>query len=173
MEVKKKKLMTGVAMVAALGGPARSQNYTATPNGVGGYNITPDIVVPIRPMPPGPTGFGAGFAQGLSSSLARRAAPFGSYLPGVIVGARRQLQFEIQVSLAGGGARAFDPVKQEHFSGTYAATGIPLGLVSATAMLVGDRGSYLSCEMHIRAGSMPTGNGDCVDRKNSHYRLQF
>jgi hypothetical protein len=125
----------------------------------------------------GPQGFGNGFANGLNNALANAPSDggvaVGSYLPGVITGPDRQLQFEIQVSLHGGGARAFDPTKREHFSGTYAAKGGGFFVVPASVSLIGDRGSRISCEIQIHAGDTPTGNGDCVDRKNSHYQLQF
>jgi hypothetical protein len=77
-----------------------------------------------------------------------------------------------QVSLHGGGARAFDPVKREHFSGTYAPKG-GFFVVPASVALIGDHGSRISCEIQIHAGDTPTGNGDCVDRKNNHYQLQL
>jgi hypothetical protein len=124
----------------------------------------------------GPQGFGAGFANGFNGALANSpsdGAAFGSYLPGVITGPDRQLQFEIQVSLHGGGARAFDPTKREHFFGTYAEKGFGFFVVPVTVSLIGDRGSRISCDVQIHAGDVPTGSGDCVDRKNSHYHLQF
>ena len=120
-------------------------------------------------------GFAGGFANGLAGAVGGASAgvELGSYLPGTIVGPSGQLQFEIQVSLHGGGARAFDPDKRETFSGVYTIKQDYFFLASSNVSLAGDRGSHISCDITIHEGPMPSGNGDCVDRKNRHYQLQF
>jgi hypothetical protein len=126
----------------------------------------------------GPSGFGAGFANGLNNALAAKGggggANFGSYLPGVITAQDgRQLQFEIQISLHGGGAKAFDPKKREQFAGVYAATGGGFFTVPATVTLTGNRGTNISCHIEIKAGDVPEGNGSCTDQRRDRYTLQF
>ncbi len=125
---------------------------------------------------PNSGGFGGGFAKGFNNS--RAAAPdsgtaLGSWLPGVIIGTDRQLQFEVQVSMHGGGARAFDPVSRERFSGVYTVKADGFFSADTTVSLVGDHGSLLSCGVQMHRGNPPTGNGDCIDRKQEHYQLQF
>jgi hypothetical protein len=124
----------------------------------------------------GPQGFGAGFANGLNGALANAPSDgpaMGSYTPGVINGPDRQLQFEVQISMRGGGARAFDPVRRERFSGVYTVTSDGLFSAQTTVSLIGDRGSRLSCDVEMHRGDVPTGSGDCTDRKHTRYHLQF
>jgi hypothetical protein len=129
----------------------------------------------------GPSGFGAGFAQGWAAVQdaggaggGAGGAGLGSYLPGVITAQDgRQLSFEIQVSSHGGGVRASDPQKHEQFAGTYAASGGGFFTVPATVRLTGNRGTSISCHIDIRAGDVPTGNGSCTDQRRGGYTLQF
>jgi hypothetical protein len=123
------------------------------------------------------TGFGAGFANGLANARGKddsdNGPALGAYIPGVITGSDRQLQFEVQVSMNGGGVRAFDPIKKEHFSGTYVVKSRALFVAQTGISLIGDHGSRISCDVTMHAGDIPTGSGDCVDRKAGKYHLQF
>ena len=160
------RILAAAALALALSAPAHAQTISGyLSNGTSFHGYV------------GPQGFGAGFAQGLVNARANAPADsgveLGSYLPGVITGPDRQLQFEVQVSLHGGGARAFDPVKRERFSGTYVVKAGGFFTADTTVSLIGDRGSRISCDVQMHRGDTPTGNGTCVDRKNSHYQLQF
>jgi hypothetical protein len=170
-------LASVLAVGLAAASPASTQTLTTGSYGNGWFHT----------FTTGPSGGGffGGFAQGLANAHAAAAikaandaaaaAQLGSFLPGIIAAPNgRQLQFEIQITRSGGAVRAFDPKKHERFSGTYAAGGQGgFGVVPATAMLTGDRGSNLSCEMQIKAGLTPQGDGTCVDQKNVRYQLSF
>jgi hypothetical protein len=178
-ENHKMKIALAAALVGALAAasPASAQSFTTGSYGNGWFHS--------YTTGPYGGGFAGGFAQGLANARAAAAmnaatdaataVPLGSFLPGIIAAPNgRQLQFEIQVTRSGGAVRAFDPKRHERFAGTYAAVGqVGPGLVPVTAMLTGNRGSSLSCQMQIQAGSIPQGNGDCMDEKNVRYQLRF
>jgi hypothetical protein len=113
-------------------------------------------------------------------------------LPGTIMSNDgKMLSFEIERGHRSGKVTAFDPSDDERFVGSYVAivNGVsstaysPLAgfgverltsnVANAQALLHGDKGSILNCDMQIEAGFFPHGIGTCVDNHAKGYRLQF
>lgn len=123
----------------------------------------------------------------------------GTMLPGTIYSEQgKVLQFQIEMARRTGAVTAFDPSTGEQFAGTYVgvregavasssafvsaggATGNAFGstavmsnMANATALLTGDKGSTLTCQMRIEAGLSPHGIGTCRDNRGVNYRVQF
>ena len=55
------------------------------------------------------------------------------------------------------------------------STFAPVGsdVTHATALITGDKGTVLTCDMKIQAGIEPHGFGDCEGNKGKKYKLQF
>jgi hypothetical protein len=97
-----------------------------------------------------------------------------------------------------GAVKAFDPSTGERYAGTYVgiiqsasshstalvvagarpvtgfgSSSIASNVAQASAVLTGDRGSALTCDLNIEAGYSPHGFGQCRDQSGVSYRLQF
>ena len=46
-------------------------------------------------------------------------------------------------------------------------------ITNASALITGDKGTVLTCEMKIQAGIEPHGLGNCEGNKGKKYKLQF
>jgi hypothetical protein len=74
-----------------------------------------------------------------------------------------------------GAIRALNPTNHEKFVGLF--TAVMNGSVAMVdASLSGNKGSFLSCEMQSSVsndGDSLHSIGFCIDRKNTHYQVQF
>lgn len=137
-------------------------------------------------------------AIALAISLSACVSP-GEMLPGTISSASRGvLEFQIEKAARSGKVAARDPRSGERLTGTYvaivrganASSGgfasvgsafinsgssgtVTSRTANASAVLQGDRGTVLTCEMEIEAAISPHGIGNCFDGRGTNYRLQF
>lgn len=135
----------------------------------------------------------------LGASILALTGCAGGMLPGKIYATDgRALDFEIEKAHRTGIVRATDRSTGENFTGTYVgllervdvhtssttvrggalASGFGSGTISsnlanASAVLRGDKGTVLNCQMKIEAGFSPHGMGDCQDNHGRKYTLQF
>lgn len=124
----------------------------------------------------------------------------GGMIPGQIMSEQgRVLDFEIEKARRSGAVTAHDRTTGERFAGTYVGMmervsgsstafiqsgnrtaqansfgSMGSNIANASAMLSGDKGGSLQCEMKIEASiGTPHGIGGCTDQLGQRYRLQF